>query len=94
MLERQSGGVGVRAAAGLHKSSEMEGNVMALEALKIQIAMLLEQMEKQPHDAHEIYEQIHEKLNEYRAMGLPLPEDLATLEEQLALDLDRRPNHR
>lgn len=56
---------------------------MALEEIKAQIALLMEEMVNQPQDRHELLEQVHEKLNELRAMGLPLPDDLVQLEQDL-----------
>ncbi|WP_027169622.1 hypothetical protein [Mesorhizobium sp. WSM3224] len=61
---------------------------MALESLKAQISLLLEEMVNQPEDDHEIQEQLREKLRELRAMGLPLPADLVELEKRLDDDLD------
>lgn len=59
---------------------------MALEQIKAQISLLLEEMVNQPEDQHEIHEQLREKLNELRAMGLPLPADLVELERRLDAD--------
>jgi len=56
---------------------------MAFEDLKAEIGLLLSQMENQPEDRHELYLQIREKLNEMRAFGLPLPDDLVRLEREL-----------
>src|SRR5262245_53749658 len=56
---------------------------MAFDDLKAEIALLLSQMENQPEDQHELYLQIREKLNEMRAFGLPLPDDLVRLEKEL-----------
>ena len=56
---------------------------MALEELKARISLLLEEMVNQPEDQHEIQEQLREKLQEMRAMGLPLPADLVALEKRL-----------
>ncbi|MDX8456720.1 hypothetical protein ACWGS9_06810 [Bradyrhizobium sp. Arg314] len=61
---------------------------MALEAIKAQIDLLLQEMINQPQDEHEIQEQLREKLRELRAMGLPLPADLVELEKRLDDDLD------
>lgn len=61
---------------------------MALEAIKAQIDLLLQEMVNQPKDEHEIQEQLREKLRELRAMGLPLPADLVELEKRLDDDLD------
>ncbi len=56
---------------------------MALEEIKARIALLMEEMVNQPEDEHEVLEQLREKLNELRAMGMPLPDDLVALERQL-----------
>jgi hypothetical protein len=56
---------------------------MAFEDLKAELALLLNQMENQPEDRHELYLQIREKLNEMRAFGMPLPSDLVRLEKEL-----------
>ena len=56
---------------------------MALEELEAQIGVLVNQMENQPADAHEIYMVIREKLDEMKAFGMPLPQDLVRLEQQL-----------
>ena len=37
----------------------------------------------QPEDRHELYLQIRERLNEMRAYGMPVPEDLVKFEEEL-----------
>ena len=59
------------------------GEAMALEALKAQIGLLLTDMEERPEDAHQLHEMIREKLNEYKATGMPLPDDLVELERRL-----------
>ena len=56
---------------------------MAFEDLKAELALLLNQMENQPEDRHELYLQSREKLNEMRAFGMPLPNDLVRLEKEL-----------
>ncbi len=56
---------------------------MAFDDLKAEIALLLNQMENQPEDRHELYLQIREKLNEMRAFNLPLPDDLVRVEKEL-----------
>jgi predicted nucleic acid-binding Zn-ribbon protein len=59
---------------------------MAFEQIKAQISLLLEEMVNQPEDQHEVQEQLREKLNELRAMGMPLPADLVELEKRLDKD--------
>lgn len=61
---------------------------MSFEDLKARIALLLEQMVHQPEDAHELQESLREELQELRDSGLPLPEDLVTLERKLEEQLN------
>ena len=56
---------------------------MAFDDLKAELALLINQMENQPEDRHELYQQIRERLNEMRAFGMPLPADLVEFEEKL-----------
>ena len=56
---------------------------MAFDQLKMQISLLLTQMQNEPEDRHEIYLQLHEKLNEMKAFGMPLPDDLVKMEKEL-----------
>ena len=56
---------------------------MAFEDIKAEIASLLIRMNEQPHDAQDLEVMLREKLNEYRALGMPLPQDLVDLEEAL-----------
>ncbi|MHA1127490.1 MAG: hypothetical protein ACTSRN_00880 [Alphaproteobacteria bacterium] len=56
---------------------------MPFESLKVRLAMLLEQMIHQPEDVHELQETLREELAELKASGLPLPQDLVDLEQQL-----------
>ncbi len=56
---------------------------MALEELQSQISLLVSQINNQPEDVHELYEQLHQKLNELRSTGQPLPQDLIDLEKRM-----------
>jgi len=56
---------------------------MAFEDVKAEIGLLLAQMQNKPEDAHELYLQLMEKLNELKAYGLPVPDDLQKLETAL-----------
>ncbi len=60
---------------------------MAFDQLISEINMLLSEMESQPQDQWELHEVILEKLNELRALGLPVPQDLVQLEERLSREL-------
>jgi len=74
---------GSRPLSGIGCVRHRWGNRMAFEEIKAQISLLLEEMVNQPEDEHEFLEQVREKLNEMRAMGMPLPDDLLELEKQL-----------
>ncbi|MGH3851811.1 MAG: hypothetical protein ACRDRT_19340 [Pseudonocardiaceae bacterium] len=60
---------------------------MAFEDIQAEIANLLNLMEDHPKGKLEIHEQVREKLNELKAFGLPLPEDLVLLEQELEREL-------
>ncbi|RUO99537.1 hypothetical protein [Hyphomicrobium sp.] len=59
---------------------------MTFDQIKLEISQLLTEMQNQPEDKHEIYLSLVEKLNQIRATGMPLPEDLVRLEKELEAD--------
>ena len=63
---------------------------MAFEDLKAQIGLLVSQINNQPEDVHELYELLHQKLNEIRATGQSLPEDLVKLEKRMLKEFSKR----
>lgn len=56
---------------------------MAFEDLKVGIRLLMEEIEKNPEDALELHEQLREKIAEFEALGLPVPEDILRFEREL-----------
>ncbi|HET6927102.1 MAG TPA: hypothetical protein VFI48_09650 [Hyphomicrobiaceae bacterium] len=56
---------------------------MAFEDKEAELGLLLGQMQAAPHDVHELYQQIRQKLAELRAYGMPLPDDLVEFERDL-----------
>jgi len=56
---------------------------MAFEDLIVKINLLLSEMHNNPEDSHEMLEQVHQELNQLKATGQPLPNDLVRLEKQL-----------
>jgi hypothetical protein len=56
---------------------------MAFEDLQSELGLLVKRMQNEPHDRHELYLVIRQKLNEIRAYGMPLPDDLVQFEKQL-----------
>jgi len=64
---------------------------MAFEQLKAQIGMLLGEINDQPEDLHELYQQVHQELNQLRATGMALPADLVALEQRLLSEFPEAP---
>ena len=62
---------------------------MALEELQAQISLLVSQINNQPEDVHELYELLHQKLNELRGTGQPLPQDLIDLEKRMLAEFPK-----
>jgi hypothetical protein len=62
---------------------------MALDEIKAQISYLVNQINNQPEDIHELYELLHQKLAELRSEGLPVPQDLLDLEKRMLLDFPK-----
>lgn len=56
---------------------------MDLSDLEAEIGLLLSRMDEQPEDRRELYLQLRERLNAMRAYGMPVPDDLLTLERRL-----------
>lgn len=59
---------------------------MAFEDVKAEIGILLTRMQNEPEDRHELYLQLAERLNELKAYGMPIPDDLQELEDALAAE--------
>jgi hypothetical protein len=67
---------------------------MAFEVLQAELGLLLTRLqnERSPEDRHELYLMVMRKLNELKAYGMPLPQDLEDLERALEEEFaqDRR----
>ncbi|MBL4757121.1 MAG: hypothetical protein JKY32_05630 [Rhizobiales bacterium] len=64
---------------------------MSFEDIQAEIALLINEMDTQPHDLHELQLQIHQKLSEMKAFGMPLPADLVALEKDLDAYFSQKP---
>jgi hypothetical protein len=56
---------------------------MAFEHLQSELGLLMTRMQNEPEDRHELYLVIRQKLNEIKAFGMPLPDDLVQFERRL-----------
>ena len=61
---------------------------MSFENLTAELSLLVDEMEGDQVDHHEIYLRIREKLGELKAMAMSLPEDLVRLERSLETEFD------
>ncbi len=57
---------------------------MNRQEIEAALSLLLDQMEGEQGDSHEIYLRLAQILSQMRARGMPLPKDLVRLEEELA----------
>jgi hypothetical protein len=59
---------------------------MAIDAGQLQAALslLLDEMEGEIEDRHEVYLRLTMLLNQMRAMNMPIPDDLAEMEAEMS----------
>jgi hypothetical protein len=83
------------ALAVLSCNASPRSDPMAFESVKAEIALLMAAMKDAPQDKHELYLELMQKLNELKAYGMPLPDDLVALERQLEHEFaaDQRARH-
>ncbi len=55
------------------------------------INVLIDEMESEPDDLHEVHMKLRELLRQFRATGMPLPDDLVRLEQQLETTVEGVP---
>lgn len=65
---------------------------MAFDDIQAELGLLLTRMQNEPEDRHELYLQIMQKLNELKAYGMPLPEDLIQFERRLEAEFEADKN--
>ena len=57
---------------------------MEKQDLEIIAQDMMQQLESGEMERHEIHERLRQTLDQMRAFGMPLPEDLVALEQELA----------
>ncbi len=65
---------------------------MDAQELQAALNLLVEQMEDESADGHEIFMRLTELLNGMRALGLPLPADLVEMEAEMAEEFAAPPS--
>ncbi len=58
------------------------------------IGVLMDEMESEPDDLHEVHLKLQELLRQFRATGMPLPDDLVRLEQQLTATVEGVPEEK
>ncbi len=61
---------------------------MDIQELENAMALLIEDMNGDLGDSHEIYLRLQQTLAGMRAMGMPLPEDLVQMEQKLGEEFE------
>jgi hypothetical protein len=59
---------------------------MSEQEIEAAVALLIDEMEGDQGDAHEIYLRLRQVLDQMRAMGMPLPDDLVRMERDLGAE--------
>lgn len=62
--------------------------MQTIEEYEAAILELLEEMEGEHGDAHEIFMRLKQMLDGMRAMGMPVPDDLARMEKELSAEFE------
>jgi hypothetical protein len=61
---------------------------MSFENKEAELGVLFTRMQNEPEDWGELYQQIRFKLNELKAFGMPLPQDLVDFERDLEAEFE------
>lgn len=61
---------------------------MTQEEIEAALSLLVDEMEGEQGDRHEIFMRLHQTLETMRAEGLPVPDDLAKMERELSAEFE------
>jgi hypothetical protein len=64
--------------------SEVAAMAMDAEQLRAALSLLLDEMEGEIEDPHEVYLRLTMLINQMRALNMPIPEDLAEMERDMS----------
>ena len=64
------------------------------QELEAALSLLIDELEGDQGDRHEIYMRLRTIFQSMRAMGIPLPDDLLRLEEKLVAEFEKDTNAR
>lgn len=58
------------------------------QEIEAAVLELLDEMQGEQGDAHEFYLKLRQTLDSMRAVGMPLPDDLVRMEEELSAEFE------
>lgn len=64
--------------------------MMGTQRLIAELNLLMDEAEREPEDLHELHFRVVEMMNQLRAMGEPIPEDLLRFERELTDEVEKR----
>jgi hypothetical protein len=70
------------------RTNRQENAMQDVQEIEAALLELLEEMNGEPGDAHEIYLKLRQTLDSMRATGMPLPDDLVQMEKDLSAEFE------
>jgi len=64
--------------------------MMGTQRLIAELNLLMDESEHEPEDLHELHFRVVELMNQLRAMGEPIPEDLLRFERELTNEVEKQ----
>lgn len=64
--------------------------MMGTDRLIAELNLLMEEAEHEPEDLHEVHFRVVELMNQLRAMGESIPEDLQRFERELTQEVEKK----
>jgi hypothetical protein len=64
--------------------------MMGTQRLIAELNLLMDAAQREPEDLHELHFRVVEMMNQLRAMGEPIPEDLLRFERELTDEVEKR----
>lgn len=64
--------------------------MMGTERLIAELNLLMDEAEQEPEDLHEVHFRVVELMNQLRAMGEPIPDDLIRFERELTEQVETK----
>jgi hypothetical protein len=63
--------------------------MMGTQRLIAELNLLMDEAQREPEDLHELHFRVVEMMNQLRAMGEPIPDDLLRFERELTEEVEK-----